>query len=154
MIFLRYFTHFMTKKYAKSFLALKNWFWPANSMWSTRLLVEIHNKLLRLLLLVLLLLLLLLLILLQLLLLLIFLLLFCISSTSSSLRFVQSIDRTPIWQHLGTTKQQHGPDIKRKVMCLLDLGSPLDPFNKVEVVGWYVIEWASLVTVIGWDSTI
>ena len=31
-----------------------------------------------------------------------------------------------------------------------DLGLGGDPFCKVEVVGWYVVGWASLVSVRGW----
>ena len=39
-----YFIHFMTLKYAKSYLASKNWFRPANSVRSTLSLVKIHNN--------------------------------------------------------------------------------------------------------------
>ena len=43
-IFLRHFIHFMTKKNEKIVLVSKNWFQPANGLWSTCSLVKIHNS--------------------------------------------------------------------------------------------------------------
>ena len=43
------------------------------------------------------------------------------------------------------------PEKKGKGFVLVGFGFPQDPLYKIEVVGWYVMKRASVVTVIGWD---
>ena len=47
------------------------------------------------------------------------------------------------------SQQQYVPDSVRTAMYWSDLGFGGGPFYKIEVVGWYVMKRASLVTVIG-----